>query len=462
MLLGGPAVFCDQFNTPNPGIASRTGGLDPRVWGVSRIGGATNWGQGQINDWGPTALVTQSGTQTVSPPNDVIVQNGQLREATNDLGGVTALAMYMKQPFDFTGRTGTISFDVSNDTQGGHAAWPEIWITDLPVPAPFVHFTTLPCDLCSMAQNSVGVRMAARSWAGNPGICPQPTGDVDRFAVDDLVITRNYALEEHNFQDPVVEQIFYCPTLGSPNGAGSLNHIEVRVAQNQIEFWGTDAGVTPSASTLKLLTRFSNINLPLSRGLVWLMDAHYNAHKGACDGPEGGRPGSGIPCQSMNTFVWDNVAFDGPFTYRDFSYDALDDGTPSSNGSTRLAKVSAVGQPTSWNVLNMPANPQAAAVRVLFNYLSGSFIQPQNFTLIVNGHDHGPIPSPFTTQQDWNWKTHAVTIPISDLQAGTNVVQIGSPDQPIQVGNVNIVLVNVPGGVPVLPGSNNAYPAGGP
>jgi hypothetical protein len=27
--------------------------------------------------------------------------------------------------------------------------------------------------------------------------------------------------------------------------------------------------------------------------------------------------------------------------------------------------------------------------------------------------------------------------------------------------NVNIVLVDVPGGVPVLPGSNNAYPAGG-
>jgi hypothetical protein len=27
--------------------------------------------------------------------------------------------------------------------------------------------------------------------------------------------------------------------------------------------------------------------------------------------------------------------------------------------------------------------------------------------------------------------------------------------------NVNIVLVDVPGGVPVLPGSNNAYPAQG-
>ena len=44
------------------------------------------------------------------------------------------------------------------------------------------------------------------------------------------------------------------------------------------------------------------------------------------------------------------------------------------------------------------------------------------------------------------------------LVAGTNVVQLGS-NQPQVVSNVNVVLVNVPGGKPVLPGSNDAYPA---
>jgi len=43
---------------------------------------------------------------------------------------------------------------------------------------------------------------------------------------------------------------------------------------------------------------------------------------------------------------------------------------------------------------------------------------------------------------------------------GTNVVQLGS-NQPMATSNVNLVLVDVPGGVPVLPGSNNVYPAGG-
>ena len=60
----------------------------------------------------------------------------------------------------------------------------------------------------------------------------------------------------------------------------------------------------------------------------------------------------------------------------------------------------------------------------------------------------------------YTWRTFAVTIPASDLVAGTNVVQIGG-DQALVTSNVNIVLVDVPGGSSVLPGSNNAYPGGG-
>ena len=60
-----------------------------------------------------------------------------------------------------------------------------------------------------------------------------------------------------------------------------------------------------------------------------------------------------------------------------------------------------------------------------------------------------------------SWRTYPLTIPITELVAGTNVVEIGTDIQNDNtlVSNVNIVLVDVPGGVPVLPGSNNAYPA---
>ena len=71
---------------------------------------------------------------------------------------VTVMALYPKQPFDFANRTGKITFDVSNDTQGTHTVWPELWVTDKPVPAPFVHF--IPG---MQPQHGFGVRFAANS-----------------------------------------------------------------------------------------------------------------------------------------------------------------------------------------------------------------------------------------------------------------------------------------------------------
>jgi hypothetical protein len=121
-------------------------------------------------------MQTCSGTATVSPPNDVQICNGQLREATNDnptgvfdAGGVTTIAMYLKQPFDFAGRTGSVSFDVSNDSHGTHSAWPEFWMSNLPVPAPFSHFDSG----LSLPQHGFGVRFGASVGAGSQGSCPK-------------------------------------------------------------------------------------------------------------------------------------------------------------------------------------------------------------------------------------------------------------------------------------------------
>ena len=89
MQLGGTAIFCDQFNNSNPGIASRTGGLDPNVWGVSRLSQYINPGQQMFDVFPPVHMLTCNGTQLVAPDNDVTVCNGQLREAMNDdLDGV--------------------------------------------------------------------------------------------------------------------------------------------------------------------------------------------------------------------------------------------------------------------------------------------------------------------------------------------------------------------------------------
>src|SRR5579859_6060863 len=130
-------AFCDTFDQP-AGTGNRSGQLNGLVWGASRATGNTQ-SSGAADAWGPTALAGCSGTANVQPEGDIIVCNGQVREAVDDNTGVTTLAMYVKQPFDFAGRTGRVTFDVSNDTQGDHSAWPEFWITDQPVPTPFTH-----------------------------------------------------------------------------------------------------------------------------------------------------------------------------------------------------------------------------------------------------------------------------------------------------------------------------------
>lgn len=446
---GGMPIFCDTFDTRNNGTSSRTGDLDPNVWGVSRTHATNNFGQQQYNTWPPTIIQKCDGTTPrVLPPNDVIICNGQLRQALNDnveggfeAGTVAVMALYPKQPFDFAGRTGTVSFDVSNDTHGIHAAWPEFWMSDLPVPAPFNHFDSW----VSFPKNGFGIRFAAGAGPNDPGSCQNLNNlDKQRWTVDSAVVVRNYVYEDSQgfgVQTGMRVQQLDC-VIAAPGPNGPLNHVELKISQSQIEVWASDAGT----AALRKIAVVTGANLSLTRGLIWLQDAHYNADKGQ------------LPSQREHTFTWDNVAFDGPFTYRDFSYDALDNNAPGINGSVNLGKVTWPNDPpTSWSVLNVPANPQAAAVRVLFNFFH--YDKPTSLLVTVNGHSYTQA-WPYPDSVGYTGRTTALTIALSDLVAGTNVVTIKGSDQPVIVSNVNIVLVNVPGGVPVLPGSNNAYPGG--
>jgi hypothetical protein len=442
-----PVIFCDTFDRPQ-GIGNRAGDLDGNVWGVSRTTGLFNFG-GLYNVWNSTLIQKCDGsTPRVNAPNDVIICDGQLREAVNDnnpgafeAGTVVVLAMYPKQPFDFAARTGTVSFDVSNDTAGTHSAWPEFWLTDLPIPAPYNHFDSWQ----ALPNHGVGIRFGAGVSAGGVGMCQNGNNlDKPRWTVDSAVVIRGYVMDDTSGfgtrSNMAVKQL---DCVVEPNGVGQMNHVELRISQNQIDVYATDAGkITP----LKHIAAITNANLTLTRGLIWLEDAHYNADKGPTDRPS----------QREHTFAWDNVAFDGPFTYRDFSYDALDNTVPGPNGSVNLGKLSQANQTSSWDIPRIPANPQAAAVRVLFNFTGEVRPNPTVLKVIVNGHSHS-APWPYPDQLRNTWRTFAVTIPITDLVTGTNVVQLGG-DTPLMFSNVNIVLVNVAGGVPALPGSNNAYP----
>jgi hypothetical protein len=405
-----PAIFCDTFDQPYP-VTNRSGQLNGTVWGVSRLAGGTY-------RWMPSLIAGCNGNIPVAPPNDVIVCNGQLRQSTDDGGNVTVLALYPKQPFDFTNRTGTVAFDVTNDTSGSHGAWPEFWLTDLPVPAPFTH--SAPCDFCSVPRHGLGIRFAA-----DRGECP------GGWRADSVVVVRNYVVEDKGIFDPSTSgtQIRQtgCASLSSgPNGG--MNHIELRISQNQIDVYASDAG---TRTPLRRINTITNANLTLTRGLIWIEDAHYNASK------------SVDPSHGNHTFSWDNVAFDGPPTYRDISYDVLDRNAPGFNGGINLGWDTTPSNPVQLMTLPFEAQYLNAATRaiLMFNYEGGV----TSFNYSINGHAvsaPSPVPPPLH-----GWRSVTFDVPKSQLVVGPqNIVLSGNT--PFIVQNVNIVLVNaapVPG-----------------
>ena len=157
--------------------------------------------------------------------------------------------MYPKQPFDFAGRTGTVSFDVSNDTHLGHGAWPEFWITDLPIPAPFAHFAG---PFASFPQNGFGIRLDGGGQPGQQGTCTNGSNlGVSRWTIESVVISRNYVIEDTlNGTTSMVLTILDC-VINSPDNSGILNHVEVRVSQSQIDVYATMPVRFPRSSTLR-------------------------------------------------------------------------------------------------------------------------------------------------------------------------------------------------------------------
>ncbi len=428
--LAAPA-FCETFSAPQP-TGNRSGDLNGTVWGVSRQLGAVNFGQGQYYDVAATTL-QRCGTEVVTqPPNDVAICNGQAVESVSDQHGVTSLAMYPKQPFDIAGRTGTATFDVSDDSHGTHRAWPEFWYTDQPVPAPFTHFSSLQ----SVPRNGFGVRFAAYCPPNEPGcgvrfVCPDEPADVGVITVDSAVVINDFVSND-SFTDVNVGTISVVPTdcVKASSGPGDLNRFQLRISQNQIDVYGTDAGTT---SPLKHIAVISNMSLTLTRGLVWIEDVHYNGDK---DGPD----------QGTHTFTWDNVGFDGPVLPRDLAFDALDNLAPVSGYPGLLNLGWGVfptdPDPLTLTITNVYNVDKAAGALLTFNY---STYNPGTIGYRVNNGEWREQNWPFGacyTQNNFvscGAKTIAVPVNLADVQSGTNTIQFTSTDA-TAIANVDLVL----------------------
>jgi hypothetical protein len=428
-------ALCETFDHP-AGIGNRSGDLNGTLWGVSRQLGGTNFGQGQYFDASPTIMERCGQKVPVQPPHDVAICSGRLVEAQTDQHSVTSLAMYPKQPFDIAGRSGTIAFDVSNDSHGNHRAWPELWYTDQPVPAPFVHFSSLQ----TVPKNGFGVRFAGFCPAGQLDCrinCPAEPTSVAVTTVDSAVVVNDYVSDDSfNGGTPGPISVKQVGCVRASSGPGNMNHYELRVSRNEIDVYGTDAGSTAPLTELAVI---SNMTLTLTRGLIWIEDVHYNGDK---DGPD----------QGTHTFTWDNVGFDGPLLPRDLAFDVLDRLTPVGPNYPGLLNLGWAVFPTDPSPLSVTVPgvyniANATGALLTFNY---SPYNPVTVSYQVNNGSWHAQPWPFGacyTQNgfvDCGPKTIAVPVSLSDVHPGTNTVQFKSTDA-TAIANIDLVLQGAAG-----------------
>lgn len=396
------AAFCDTFDAP-AGTGTQTGDLNPVVWGVSRIGDMY-----QENGVTPSHNACANGAVT-PPPLDARICNGQYVESNNDGGAVTLIAAYPKQPFDFTGRTGKVVFDVSNDTSGTHGAWPDFTITDEPVPGVMECITE--CNLgensVGTAKNEVGFDMAHASEQGNT------------WSVERIWVSKNGVLSDV----PVTR--YGDVTKGS---RAAMNHVEVRVSTTRIDIYATNAG----SSTLVHLAG-ADLALGFSKGLIWINDAHYNARKAI----EPNATGKLFD----HSFAWDNVGFDGPKTYRDLGYDVplakvvTNDQNQNGDG-VLIAEGYTSGTSRTFSVTGVSwVQPYATAKVVLNAYAAAD---NPTLTISLNGHtEHAQTVS----IAEYHPQARALAFPSSDVVAGTNTIKITSNAGNMVVANVTLILV---------------------
>lgn len=396
-------AFCDTFDQSAAPNSSRSGALDPTVWGVSYISSLDNPSQGSEDQFDPAAAPAACGGGTVLPPKNVEICHGQLFDSVNDGGGQTVLAMYPRQPFDIAGRTGDVTFDVANDTKGSHTFWPTFVYTDQPVPAPYEGAAAIN----SYARNSFGFNMDASV---------EGCGSASTWTVGEMWETVDYVLHSVDFSKD--------GCVGESSDPTVQSHVEVQISPGGVTVWASN----PGSSTLVKIANAS-LTMPLTRGLVWMEDSHYNGNK-TCSG-----------C-SDNTFGWDNFGFDGPVLPRDRGFDV-----PMNTAAGRGPGSENTGWAGTPTLKTLPvdatslANAKSALVE--FNWFPYRQAVP---TISVNGHASISTPWVFGDSVTYSWRTIAVPVPLGEVVQGQNSIAVEN-SLGGSVANFDLILVGA-GGVP--------------
>ena len=280
------AAFCDTFDKAYPG--GQAGDLDDTRWSVTRLSNSFHFGDDTwavLNTFYDTHHHHCFGEmRLVVPDEDVTVCNGHYMESLHDEGGTTNLfsSARIRQPFDWANRTGRLVFDVDAkavpEEPTGDGYWVQLFISDEPIPSPYQlssagNLKTMPRrGVVISFQRSCGTMMT-------------------RGNVSDIYIIDKYAVRQRLREDDDLQR---GPCYVTQDNV--RNHFEVRISQQHLEVWGSDAG----GANFQRRAFVGNADLPLTRGYVYLQHVQYQTRTVAPN----------LPLDT--TYHWDMVGFDGP------------------------------------------------------------------------------------------------------------------------------------------------------
>jgi hypothetical protein len=455
--VGGPgcglpaAAFCDTFDAPaaKPG---REGDLDPTKWSVARGEAQLPTGNGVVFGIGPATLPTcRDGLPAqVFPPNDTLVcaPNGDVA-SSHMLMAVGAQnygqnSLRIRQPFDFTARTGKIVFDAEGYVLSSLLGWISLSVTEDPAPIP-----SFAIGDPGVANNEGGSAPRSGFEVQFQNICPGASPPA--FALSMIDVFSDY-------KDSISKPDQPTCILGKE---GKLNHFEITVSQSRIEVYVSPYSEDGKTFAAPTMVYAADVKLPFSRGYVQLSTYNHATIKYSHDNGFGATH----PYDAWVT-RWDNVGFDGPIFSSFREYEIADSLVPGMNGWNISGPVMSVGY-TVPDQMNGPKDKlvfhgvnldkvASARIALVAWYLTSKDPSMDNFTLRfrLNGktwHDRPLNASEIallTNTHNQGQIAQMFDVPVEDLVSGDNTLEFvasGIPESyPPAVAGIDLVLAVSP------------------
>jgi hypothetical protein len=297
-----PMAFFETFDAPSVN-QGRAGELDATIWSASRTAPQAPTGNNVATAIGPATIgICRNGLPAqVLPPQDTLICEANTSIASPHLMTAVAAQHYgqnsyrVRQPFDFSGRTGKIVFDVDASVQNRLIGWISIEVVEDPTNAPNFVIDYDNDEDAAVPKNAFELQFQTQCFVeGGSGVSLRMVQVYDNYQPTTLIPDSTPCI----------------PTLRD-----HLNHFEVRVSQSHIEIWGTPPSADGKTFAAAQLLYSTALNLSFSRGYLSITTHNHASIKYA----------------DLDAWVtrWDNIGFDGPVitNWREFEVpDALTPG----------------------------------------------------------------------------------------------------------------------------------------